>query len=490
MRPIAILCTLLASLLASGCGARAAGTGASPPDASLHEAMRGGKVAAVQRLLAAGADPDAVVDDETGEPYTPLGAALRDAHSVPDGAGAGVEEMVRALLQAGADPDLAFGRPGDEATALWLALRSSPEVVRLLLAAGADPNLGGCYGYSGGASTPLHTAEDVGGPELVALLREAGALELTSGGAGFAIARSGAGAPLHAAVFELDAAAVERLLRSGGDPNAVIEGLRVASGEVDRYSPLRLALEARYGPDGDGRSSAEMVRLLLAAGADPDEPFSVVCSDERPTPLLLAAGRGEADVVKLLLEAGADPNSAAGRFGGVHVPPLVMAAGEGMPEVARLLLEAGADPNVVVEADGGRFTALDVALSQRHAEVVALLRAAGGAEAAPAPDPALPDGFGEAFAACTPGATFTSSLPELGAAVRYDVVGPEGARCRLSMTFEANPNPAWENTPLTFTLDPGAPFMPQLEAVMQRCLGGGRGGDYGCAGPLLELLRP
>jgi hypothetical protein len=54
--------------------------------------------------------------------------------------------------------------------------------------------------------------------------------------------------------------------------------------------------------------------------------------------------------------------------------------------------------------------------------------------------------------------------------------------------FESNPNPEWEDKPLLITLDPGRPFMTQMEDGLQSC-GLGRGEHLHCAGPLVDLLR-
>ncbi|RMD78508.1 MAG: hypothetical protein D6809_05650, partial [Gammaproteobacteria bacterium] len=103
------------------------------------------------------------------------------------------------------------------------------------------------------------------------------------------------------------------------------------------------ALEAR-GPEGDtallaateaGRTA--IVRLLLEAGADPDQ-----ANPAGRTPLMEAAARGELELVQLLLQAGAHPDR-KDRWGETA---LFDAVRGGHLAVARRLLEAGADPNV------------------------------------------------------------------------------------------------------------------------------------------------
>ena len=84
------------------------------------------------------------------------------------------------------------------------------------------------------------------------------------------------------------------------------------------------------------RGNADVARLLLKAGADPDlaNAFGI-------GPLSLAIENGAESLVGLLLEHGADPNVA--RESGET--PLMTAARRGQVEVIELLLEHGADVN-------------------------------------------------------------------------------------------------------------------------------------------------
>jgi ankyrin repeat protein len=96
------------------------------------------------------------------------------------------------------------------------------------------------------------------------------------------------------AVVANDVAGVERALREGADPNA-----------VDDPAPFRrrpaLTIAAKDG-------SAEIVRLLLDAGASPE-----TASGREWTALRAAAAHGNHDIVAMLLDRGADPNSARDR---------------------------------------------------------------------------------------------------------------------------------------------------------------------------------
>ena len=146
----------------------------------------------------------------------------------------------------------------------------------------------------------------------------------------------------------------------------------------------------------------EVVRALLAAGADPHVRFGqffVKCDA-----LSLAASKEHLDIVRLLVEAGADPDALDPIFrplteavqkGRVAIARtllelgadagcrgllanntlLLEAADKGYPEIVRLLLDAG----VGVRADNNFCeTALDLACLKGRVEIVRMLLAAGG----------------------------------------------------------------------------------------------------------------
>jgi cytochrome c len=124
----------------------------------LHDAARRGDVAAVERLLAAGAQVDAT----DGSGATALYVAASEGHAA----------VVARLLAAGGDPRRqASGSFGSTGTPIHAAIRHGHlGVVRALLEAGVDPNL-----PDDGVGPPLHTALRRAQTAAAELLRSFGA---------------------------------------------------------------------------------------------------------------------------------------------------------------------------------------------------------------------------------------------------------------------------------------------------------------------------
>ncbi|WP_280462002.1 ankyrin repeat domain-containing protein [Nocardia carnea] len=130
------------------------------------------------------------------------------------------------------------------------------------------------------------------------------------------------------AVWERDPAALEALLKDGASPEEPNE---------EGTTPLYQAAV---------NGCADLVRLLLAHGADPNRPSTPV---EEGLPLCAAACWNHVGVVSALLAAGADPDLPEPphpQQQGPGTPPLLWAAGNGHLETVDLLLAAGADPNI------------------------------------------------------------------------------------------------------------------------------------------------
>ncbi|MFD0982825.1 ankyrin repeat domain-containing protein [Tropicimonas aquimaris] len=147
-----------------------------------------------------------------------------------------------------------------------------------------------------------------------------------------------------------DLRAIERTIADGADVHARAPGYG--------YTALHRAAAS---------DSAEVVRLLLDAGAD-----IMVLDDLGNTPLHDAASRSASvEVIRELIEAGADIH-ATNEAGWT---PLHRAAfGKNEPEILQVLLDAGCDPNAL---DEGGFTPLHEAAGRKNSAplIVALVKA-------------------------------------------------------------------------------------------------------------------
>jgi ankyrin repeat protein len=250
--------------------------------AALFSAIERGATRDVERLLAGGANPNAV--DAEGVPALMAAALFSDA------------DMLDVLLKRGADPDKADMSGG---TALMWAV---PDVdkVRRLLAHGANVNT-----RSQTERTALLVAASY--PGTVTLLR----LLLERGADLRAQDRAGATA-LSLAVRSADVAVVRFLAERGLDPNALTAAARrVGLARNDRGMTEYLISKGPGAAETLVTTATwhpvDLVARSIAAGA------SVNASNPAQygrTPLLTAvtSEAAGADTLELLLDRGADPN--------------------------------------------------------------------------------------------------------------------------------------------------------------------------------------
>jgi uncharacterized protein len=407
------------TLVAEGAEPDALGTYAT---AALHWVVRTQDLETAELLLQAGADPDLA----SGHGVRPLHLAIEnndlpmvrrllDAGADPrlrDGAGesalfvaarAGTAEIVEALLEHGAPVDQR--EPHFEQTPLMVAVRAGHTgIAALLVARGADVNARsaggeepawrrpadnagsrgvgiirggwperGQRGPVPGAKTPLLYATRAGQLELTRLLVDAGA--------GIETADANGVTPLLNAILNASLASV----RPGGTEHFAVaqylieQGADVNAADWYGQTPLWAAVNVRNldvrgatRDNGVDREAAlELIRLLLARGADPDARTREYPPERRfitglgdlswvdftgETPFLRAALAGDVTVMRLLLEHGADPGIATH----AGTTPLMAAAGinwvvnqtfdEGpaaLLEAVRLAFELGNDVNAV-----------------------------------------------------------------------------------------------------------------------------------------------
>jgi ankyrin repeat protein len=363
--------------------------GATP----LQLAAINGNAAILERLIAAGADPNAPLSS-SGD--TALMMAART----------GRVDAIERLLDRGANVN-AKETWGGTTALMWAVAERHPKAVKLLIEHGADVNVRSNFvpsasgrGFEGtapvtakpnqpieefasGLLTPLMFAAREDDLESARLLADAGADLNARGGDGkdaLSLAifdGSYAVASLlvdrHANVNQADAQrftplfwAVDRrnmetapnfpwmvtedplplirkLLDAGANPNAVVNAtprarMREGSPRIVFATAL---MRAAFAAD------LELVKLLLAHGADPH-----ILSADRETTLMAACGTGfingyhrqkppaeRLEVVKLLIGLGEDVN-AADSYG---ITPLMVAANLGDIGVVRYLIEKGAD---------------------------------------------------------------------------------------------------------------------------------------------------
>jgi ankyrin repeat protein len=249
--------------------------------------------------------------------------------------------IVELLIAKGAR----VNQPVKYKTALMHAARQGHvEIAKLLLAKGAEVNVKTDEG------TPLTMAASGGHPQIVKLLLDAGADVNTKdrlGNAALILSAGRSVAEMNPRPYEAPPSSAEvmsLLLAKGADPNGRVEWGRTALMEAN---------------------SAAKVNLLVARGADVNAK-----DDEGETALTRAVDRGDAEVAEALLKAGA---------GGINAQNedrqtiLMRAITSGKTELVKLLLAQGADVN---PRDALGNTAAVLAYEKDQTEIVALLKSA------------------------------------------------------------------------------------------------------------------
>jgi len=127
-----------------------------------------------------------------------------------------------------------------------------------------------------------------------------------------------------------------------------------------------------------GWGRADVVQMLLTAGADPDDYV------ERP-PIVDAVTSGDAESVRILLEAGASSNPVFKDPSGAPAktfPPLHVAAASGRQDICALLIEFGADVSAMRSQFGPKDTKPGTpeaeALKYGHEDLARFLRECQG----------------------------------------------------------------------------------------------------------------
>lgn len=290
--PLSLACTngnasLVEGLLKAGADPHTAiATGETP----LMTCASTGSADAVRMLIAKGADVNAT---EPSQHQTALMWAAAERH--PD--------VVRTLIEHGAD---LRARTRKGFTALHFAAREGDlESAQLLLVAGVDVNI---RSQSDTVATPPSRGDGAargGGPRV--------------GGPSYEMTVSAGSTPLLVATVRSQVPLALFLLEHGADPNVEDAGftpLHWAAGtwENGEANPVFGFVDAMSGIP-DRQAKLQLVKALLAHGANPNARMS-----QRPpafaggysdtigaTPFLLAAATADIELMRLLLAAGADP---------------------------------------------------------------------------------------------------------------------------------------------------------------------------------------
>jgi ankyrin repeat protein len=316
-----------------------------------------GNASIIELLLQAGADPNAALP-EAGE--TVLMTAART----------GRVEALQVLLAHGATVNTREGEFGETAL-MWAAVENHAAAVQMLIDNGADKD-------ARSATVPQTARAGRGGPEgqwtpLMYAARQgalAAARTLADAGADLNATAPGGTTALVLAIINDHYDLGAMLLEKGADPNiADSTGMAALYAAVDMHTLT--AYIGRPEPKlPDQLDSLDMVRLLLARGANPNArlktrkpPRGQSGGDpslgEGTTPLMRAAKTGDVVMMRLLLEHGADPN--ARQKNGTTLFMIASGMGwkggfetnrdrgteAGAIEAMKLCLELGADINAV-----------------------------------------------------------------------------------------------------------------------------------------------
>lgn len=311
-----------------------------------------GNLARVRELL--DHDPSLVnrLSDYAGY-YTGCGAPIKNA------AAGGHLEIVRLLLERGADPNLPEEGIAPRGHALHSAVvRGHIEVVRLLLEHGAHPNV------------EIESSADT----LSAALASAGYSTQPNAGMVELLCSHGASRAVHLLAYSGDVLTAAAVFAANpalaNDPNALAnaasEGQEAFVRLMLRYRP-ELPRQVEFPGWAVGAKTRELNELLFRHGMNPSARDWLGI-----TPLHHFGRNGDVEKAALFLDRGADLHA---RDEDICSTPLGWAAKFGRKAMVELLLQRGAKPNL--SDDPPWSTPLAWATRRGHPEIAELLQRHG-----------------------------------------------------------------------------------------------------------------
>jgi ankyrin repeat protein len=329
-------------LLRAGADANAVNEFGTSP---ISEACLNGSTAMVRLLLQHRANPNLAIG--TGE--TPLMTCARTGNA----------DSVRLLLEAGAAVDAK--EPSQNQTALmWAAAEKHPAVTKTLIDAHADVNARTKQGFA-----PIHFAARVGDLDSVKLLLAAGVdINMQTRSEREGADNTSGYTPLLIATMRAQVDTAIYLLDRGADPNVLTSGmtpLHWASTSWEGFASNPVyGFEDPMSGIHDRQAKLRLVKALLAHNAN----VNVRMTKRQPqfatgyvdgvgaTPLLLAASIQDVEMMRILLAAGADPKikTATNASSIMAATGLNHGIGESFEteaqatEAVNLLLSLGVDP--------------------------------------------------------------------------------------------------------------------------------------------------
>lgn len=327
MRSKAIAGFWLASMALCAWG-QSAGGGGSRGDGStpLHWAVYQDELPKAEALLRAGADAKAV----TKYGVTPLSLACTNGNAA----------MIELLLKAGADANAAL--PGGETALMTAARTGNPDAVLALVLHGANVNAKETFR----GQTALMWAAAEGHAAAAKVLLEHGAdMHVRSQGAPGRGGGRGNNAAAVAGATYIEAAVGVVLSTVSAPPEQAKPAAapRAARQATTDFTPFLFAVRGGH---------IETVKVLLAAGADPNEALG-----DGTSALVLAVTNARYELAALLLDKGANPNADAQGWTALHqvawtrrpnihkTPAAVPSGNMDSLTFVKVLIEHGADPN-------------------------------------------------------------------------------------------------------------------------------------------------